>query len=76
MSSIIVTLHPFNEARAEATSLFVNGQVLCLNDGLRRLISSASINSVSVLKRHIFNDVKLCSADFALITMGFDDRVR
>ena len=32
-------------------------------DGLRRLISSASIYSVSVLKLHFFNTVKFCSAD-------------
>ena len=31
-------------------------------DGLRHLIGSASISSVSVLKRHFFNNVKLCSA--------------
>ena len=31
-------------------------------DSLRRLISSAAISSVSVLKRHFFNIVKFCSA--------------
>ena len=45
-----------------------------------RLISSAFISSVSVFKRHFFNNAKFCSAaivslGFALITMGFDGGV-
>ena len=45
-------------------------------NGLRCLISSTSISSVSVVKWHFFNDVKFCSAGFALIAIRFGNRVR
>ena len=43
-----------------------------LNDGLWRLISNASISSLSVLKRHFFNNVKFCSAGTVLCTLCAD----
>ena len=53
-----------------------------VKENLRRLIRSASVSSGSVLKRHFSNNVKLCpagnvsSAEFALIAIGFDGRIR
>ena len=55
------TFLPLNETRAEATLLLVNASFM-FRDGFRRLISSDSISSVSVLKRYFFYNVKFCSA--------------
>ena len=41
---------------------------------LRRLISSAFISSVSVLKRHFFNNVEFCTADIISLQVLYESR--